>query len=97
MAVPAALKEPWNRSENPVQLSSYYIQFIPNPRDRVYKEFGLFVKSPLPEEAEKLELELHLARGRSVMTKLVPAGATTFTYNEVMVLSKLDINAIFVP
>ncbi|KAI9170074.1 hypothetical protein LWI28_022187 [Acer negundo] len=31
-----------------------------------------------------MELDLHLARGRSVMTKLVPLGVTEFTKDEVM-------------
>ncbi|KAK4842375.1 hypothetical protein QYF36_020458 [Acer negundo] len=84
MLVPATLRDWWTESESPICLNSYYIHFIPDPPDRIYKEFGLFVKSPLPGEAEKMELDLHLARGRSVMTKLVPLGVTEFTKDEVM-------------
>ena len=83
MLVPALLKEPWNSSEIPACLQSYYIEFTPNPADRIYKRFGLFIKENLPAEAVKMELELHLARGRSVTTKLVPSGVTEFYEDEV--------------
>ncbi|KAG6676656.1 hypothetical protein I3842_15G163400 [Carya illinoinensis] len=83
MLVPAALKEPWTNLENPVCLNSYYIEFCPDPKDRIYKKFGLFVKAPLPLEAERMELDLHLARGRSVMTKLVPSGVAEFNQIEI--------------
>ncbi|XP_062159041.1 dicer-like protein 4 [Alnus glutinosa] len=84
MLVPAALRKPWTNLENSVRLNSYYIKFSPDPEDRVYKKFGLFVKAPLPLEAERMELDLHLARGRSVMTKLVPSGIAEFDKNEIM-------------
>ncbi|KAE8682671.1 Dicer-like protein 4 [Hibiscus syriacus] len=83
MLVPAMLKEPWTNLENYV-LHTYYIKFIPDPEDRSYKEFALFVKSPLPKEAERMELDLHLARRRSVMTKLVPSGVAEFKREEIM-------------
>ncbi|XP_022729085.1 dicer-like protein 4 isoform X2 [Durio zibethinus] len=84
MLVPAALKEPWTNLESYVLLNSYYIKFIPDPEDRSYKKFGLFVKSPLPKEAERMELDLHLARRRSVMTKLIPSGVAEFKREEIM-------------
>ena len=83
MLVPAVLKEPWTDMENPVHFYSYYIEFIPHPEDRDYKNFGLFVKAALPEEAERMELVLHLARGRSVMTKFMPSGVAEFDKDEV--------------
>ncbi|GMI92533.1 DICER-LIKE 4, dicer-like 4 [Hibiscus trionum] len=83
MLVPAVLKKMRTNLENYV-LHSYYIKFIPDPEDRSYKEFALFVKSPLPKEAERMELDLHLARHRSVMTKLVPSGVTEFKGEEIM-------------
>ncbi|PON81286.1 Helicase [Trema orientale] len=83
MLVPAVLKERWHSTEIPAYLHSYYIEFTPNPVDRTYKRFGLFVKENLPAEAVKMELELHLARGRSVMTKLVPSGLAEFYEDEV--------------
>ena len=84
MLVPALLKQPWQSSEDSlVCLYSYYVEFTPDPADRIYKEFGLFLNASLPLEAEKMELELHLSRGRSVMTKLVPSGVTQFHRNEV--------------
>lgn len=86
MLVPALLKESWSTSENHVCLNSYYIQFFPDPKDRIYKDFGLFVKSPLPQEAEKMELDLHLARGRIVKTEFVPSGVAEFTKDEVTVV-----------
>ncbi|TYH69445.1 hypothetical protein ES332_D05G056400v1 [Gossypium tomentosum] len=49
-----------------------------------YKEFALFVKSPLPKEAERMELDLHLSRRRSVMTKLTPSGVAEFKREEIM-------------
>lgn len=56
-------------------------------KDRsIYREFGLFVKSLLPGEAEHLKVDLHLARGRSVMTKLVPSGVAEFTKDEVTII-----------
>ncbi|XP_031381749.1 LOW QUALITY PROTEIN: dicer-like protein 4 [Punica granatum] len=84
MLVPDALSEPWSYDENAVVLCSYYMHFRPDPADRAYKTFSLFLKSPLPEEAEKLELDLHLARGRSVMTKLVPTGPVVFGKDEIV-------------
>ncbi|KAH0970234.1 hypothetical protein GBA52_022390 [Prunus armeniaca] len=84
MLVPAALKEPWSNLEDHVSLSSYYLKFNPVPEDRIYKSFGLFVKAPLPVEAESMELDLHLAHGRSVMTELVPSGFAEFGKDEIL-------------
>lgn len=84
MLVPAALREPCTILDNPVKLNSYYMEFSPHPNDRIYKKFGLFVKAPLPVEAERMEVDLHLARGRSVMTKLVPSGLAEFDKDEVI-------------
>lgn len=83
MLVPDALKEPWSSSEDLVSLSSYYIKFNPVPEDRIYRSFGLFVKAPLPVEAGTMELDLHLAHSRSVITKLVPSGFANFGKDEV--------------
>lgn len=83
MLVPAVLKESWTELEKPIHLNSYYIEFCPVPEDRIYKQFGLFLKAPLPLEADKMSLELHLARGRSVMTKLVPSGLSKFSTDEI--------------
>lgn len=83
MLVPAVLKESWTELEKPIHLNSYYIEFCPVPEDRIYKQFGLFLKAPLPLEADKMSLELHLARGRSVMTKLVPSGLSKFRPDEI--------------
>ncbi|XP_062157664.1 dicer-like protein 4 isoform X2 [Alnus glutinosa] len=85
MLVPAALRKPLITDlENSVSLNSYYIEFSPDPEDRIYKKFGLFVKAPLPGEAERMELDLHLSGRRSVMTKLVPTGIAEFDKNEIM-------------
>lgn len=83
MLVPAVLKGSWAELEDPIHLSSYYIKFCPAPEDRIYKNFGLFVKAPLPLEAERMELDLHLARGRSVFIELVPSGLSEFNKDEV--------------
>lgn len=85
MLVPYVLREPWTKAKNTtLSLNSYFIKFNPSPADRLYKDFGLFLKTPLPQEAARMELDLQLARGRSVLTKIVPCGTLEFTYNEVI-------------
>ncbi|KAL3629633.1 endoribonuclease Dicer [Castilleja foliolosa] len=83
MLVPAALRKPWTAVGNSTSFSSYYIKFCPNPADRTYKRFGLFMKEPLPEEAGKLKVDLCLARGRMVMTQLIPTGVSSFNKDEI--------------
>ena len=83
MLVPAALKEPWTDLETSVSLNFYFVKFCPHPADRLYKKFGLFLKAPLPGEAERMKLDLSLAHGRSVMTELVPSGVANFDKDEV--------------
>ncbi|KAL9263922.1 Dicer-like protein [Drosera capensis] len=83
MLVPGALTKQWNVLEEPVCLNSYFVRFTAKPHDRQYKEFGLFIKAPLPSDAEKLELDLHLAHGRSVITELLPSGVTQFDQEEI--------------
>ncbi|KAK4369861.1 hypothetical protein RND71_009336 [Anisodus tanguticus] len=90
MIVPAAFKEQWTETENPVFLNSYYIKFLPCPIDRVYKNFGLFLKAPLPQEAERMKLDLNLARGRIVKTELIPSGTTNFENNEIQLAVKFQ-------
>ncbi|KAM7508303.1 hypothetical protein LguiA_018756 [Lonicera macranthoides] len=90
MLVPATLKEPWNEENNTVCLYSYFIKFSPTPPDRTYKDFGLFVKATLPQEAERMELELHLARGRLVKTELDPSGVVKFDKDEIMLAEKIQ-------
>lgn len=90
MLVPAALKEPWSNSANSVCLSSYFVKFSPHPVDRDYKPFGLFVKLPLPGEAERMKLDLYLARGRSVMTELVPSTVVKFDKDEIVLAEKFQ-------
>lgn len=85
MLVPSSLREPWIKVEHKtIYLNSYFIKFSPSPADRLYKDFGLFLKAPIPEEAERMKLDLHLARGRSVLTEIVPCGASEFNENEVI-------------
>lgn len=84
MHVPGLLKQKWDPSMSCVNLHSYYIRFVPDPADRVYRKFGLFMKSPLPIEAETMDLELHLAYQRSVGVKMFPAGVTEFDNDEVL-------------
>jgi endoribonuclease Dicer len=92
MLIPAALKESWKEGET-VYLHSYFVKFSPSPPDRNYKEFGIFVKSPLPSEAERMELDLHLARGRLVTAQLVPFGVTRFNGDEIKLAE--DIQEMF--
>ncbi|KAL2502529.1 Dicer-like protein 4 [Forsythia ovata] len=90
MLVPAALRESWTEMGNTTCLSSYYIKICPNPVDRVYKKFGIFVKVPLPEEAGKMKLDLCLARGRSVTTELIPSGVARFDKDEIALAEKFQ-------
>ncbi|KAK2993669.1 hypothetical protein RJ640_009484 [Escallonia rubra] len=90
MLVPAILKGPWEKQENTVCLSSYFAKFSPHPVDRSYKEFGIFLKKPLPGEAESMKLDLRLARGRSVMTELVPYGFAKFDEEEIILSEKFQ-------
>ncbi|MED6180828.1 endoribonuclease Dicer [Stylosanthes scabra] len=83
MLVPSTFRKSWINEEENVHLNSYYIKFCPLPEDRVYKKFGLFIMTRLPAEAEKLELDLHLAHGRSVMTTFVPFGVIEFDKHEI--------------
>ncbi|XP_030546666.1 dicer-like protein 4 [Rhodamnia argentea] len=108
MLVPAVLRETWSGLEN-VFLHTYCIEFRPDPADRTYKEFGLFVKARLPAEAETMEIDLHLARGRSVKTKLVPSAVVAFDKDEIVeaqkfqemflkvILDRSDLQPEFVP
>ncbi|KAJ1385905.1 Ribonuclease III domain [Sesbania bispinosa] len=82
MLVPSAFGHSWI-NEKIVHLNSYYIKFCPCPEDRDYRRFGLFIMTRLPMEAEKLELDLHLAHGRSVMTKFIPFGVVEFDKDEI--------------
>ncbi|GFP97060.1 dicer-like protein 4 [Phtheirospermum japonicum] len=83
MLVPAALRKPWTEVGNSTSFSSYYIKFCPNPADRTYKKFGLFMKEPLPEEAGEMKVDLCLARGRMVMTQLIPSGVSSLNEDEI--------------
>ena len=83
MLIPSAFRQGWTNKEKVIHLYSYYVKFSPIPEDRIYKKFGLFVMTHLPLEAEKMEIDLHLAHGRSVMTNLVPFGVEEFNEDEV--------------
>ncbi|KAL5698800.1 endoribonuclease Dicer [Ranunculus cassubicifolius] len=84
MLSPSILKNQWDNSENPVHLNVYFMDFVPVPNDRLYQRFGLFVKMPLPRDAETMEIDLHLAHGRIVKTKLVPLGVMEFGAVEIV-------------
>ncbi|CAN8252441.1 unnamed protein product [Cochlearia groenlandica] len=83
MFVPGLFKQKWDSSVSCVNLHSYYIRFVPHPADRAYRKFGLFLKSPLPLEAETMEFDLHLAHQRSVGVKIFPAKVTEFNNDEI--------------
>jgi len=63
--------------------------------------FGLFLKNPLPKEAESMEIDLHLHHSRIVKTALIPSGVITFDRDEVNRLENLSIythtHHIFLP
>ncbi|XP_017241588.1 dicer-like protein 4 isoform X3 [Daucus carota subsp. sativus] len=90
MLVPAVLKEPWSEAEDSVHLRSYFVKFRPHPPDRDYRPFGLFVKASLPGDAERMKLDLHLARGRSVATELVPFRTLLFSRDQLALAEKFQ-------
>lgn len=83
MLVPSVLKASWSNFDSQINMYFYYIRLVPIPEDRQYRMFGLFVMSPLPKEAEKLEVDLHLAHGRIVEAGIEPKGMLTFCKEEV--------------
>ncbi|XP_012844161.1 PREDICTED: dicer-like protein 4 isoform X2 [Erythranthe guttata] len=90
MLVPAALRKTWTEEKNSTSFSSYYIKFCPNPADRIYQRFGLFVKEPLSEEAGKMKVDLCLARGRTVMTEIIPSGVVRLDKDEIAAAEKFQ-------
>ncbi|KAI3524344.1 hypothetical protein L1887_02997 [Cichorium endivia] len=91
MLVPSALRDPWIKStRTTIRLNSYFIKFSPSPADRLYKDFGLFLKRQIPQEAERMKLDLHLAKGRSVFTEIVPCGALEFNNNEIVLAERFQ-------
>ncbi|XP_020265696.1 endoribonuclease Dicer homolog 4-like isoform X2 [Asparagus officinalis] len=83
MLVPAVLRMPWSTTDD-VDFYFYYIKCVPIPDDRNYRKFGLFVKVPIPDEAETMEVDLHLAHGRIVKTGFVSMGKITLDREEVL-------------
>ncbi|EPS69439.1 hypothetical protein M569_05327, partial [Genlisea aurea] len=97
MLVPAALRMPWKDVENSVCFSSYCIKLCPDPADRIYRSFGLFLKEPLPEEACRMKLDLCLDQGRSVRAEIVPSGVVKFDKDEIAaaeVFQKISLGVI---
>uniref|UniRef100_A0A0D9W711 Dicer-like protein 4 n=1 Tax=Leersia perrieri TaxID=77586 RepID=A0A0D9W711_9ORYZ len=78
MLIPEVLKPSRLKLDCLSKLHFYYVRFIPIPEDRRYQMFGLFVINPLPEEAETLEVDLHLARGRIVKAGIKHLGKIAF-------------------
>ncbi|PWA74613.1 dicer-like 4 [Artemisia annua] len=91
MLVPSVLKEPWIKAKHKRHcLNSYFIKFSPSPADRIYKNFGLFLRARIPQEAENMKLDLQLARGRSVLSEIVPCGTLEFTSNEIVLAERFQ-------
>nr|XP_043623396.1 dicer-like protein 4 isoform X2 [Erigeron canadensis] len=91
MLVPAALRVPWTKVEHKtLRLNSYFIKLSPSPADRLYKKFGLFLKAPIPQEAERMSLDIQLARGRSVLTELVPCGGSEFNDDKIVLAERFQ-------
>lgn len=84
MLIPAVLKPSRYNLDCSLNLHFYYIEFIPKPADRRYQMFGLFVIDALPKEAEKLDVELHLARVRIVKAGIKYSGMITFNKEEAL-------------
>ncbi|XP_020525714.1 endoribonuclease Dicer homolog 4 isoform X2 [Amborella trichopoda] len=83
MLVPAALRTPLV-NEHHATFNFYLVQFVPVPEDRDYKTFGLFAPLRLPEEAETMQLDLHLAHGRIVKASLVHSGVVEFHERQII-------------
>ncbi|KAG8082637.1 hypothetical protein GUJ93_ZPchr0014g47162 [Zizania palustris] len=90
MLIPAVLKPSIFKLDGLLNLHFYYVKFIPIPADRRYQMFGLFVINPLPEEAETLEVDLHLARGRIVKAGIRHLGTIAFDKEKMMLAHKFQ-------
>ncbi|GAA0157583.1 hypothetical protein LIER_14823 [Lithospermum erythrorhizon] len=91
MHIPNTLRKAWIADlDSFICIHCYYIKFCPNPPDRLYEQFGLFIKETLPREAENLKLVLNLARGRSVKIELIPSGIVTFAKEEMIRAEKFQ-------
>lgn len=84
MLIPAVLRPPRCKLDCSLKLHFYYIEFLPIPADRRYQMFGLFVINRLPEESEKLDVELHLARARIVKAGIKYLGKIEFNKEEAL-------------
>ncbi|AQK44734.1 dicer-like 103 [Zea mays] len=84
MLIPAVLRPSRCKLDSSFKLHFYYIEFIPIPADRRYQMFGLFVINRLPEESEKLDVELHLARARIVKAGIKYLGKIEFNKEEAL-------------
>jgi endoribonuclease Dicer len=90
MLVPAVLRPSRYKLDCLLNLHFYYIEFIPKPADRRYQMFGLFVIDALPKEAEKLDVELHLAHARVVKAGIKYLGMMTFNKEEALSCSSVQ-------
>ncbi|XP_074579672.1 endoribonuclease Dicer homolog 4 isoform X2 [Curcuma longa] len=90
MLLPAVLRRSWKSNDTKIDMYFYYIQLVPKPNDRDYRMFGLFISNPLPEEAERLEVDLHLNHGRIVNTKFLSQGIVTFDKEEIVLAQQFQ-------
>ena len=77
-AVPEVFRSPVKCIDDHLNFHFYFLDLKPMPDDRKYKEFGLFVASPLPKEVENMEVDLCLTHCRIVKTVLVHSGDVMF-------------------
>ena len=84
MLIPSVLRPSRCKLDCSLKLHFYYIEFIPKPADRRYQMFGLFVINRLPEESEKLDVELHLAHARIVKAGIKYLGKIEFNKEEAL-------------
>lgn len=73
----------------PARLHVYRICLAPEPFDREYAEFALFLEAALDNELASVEVRLNLSGGRAVTAKLIPAGQMDLDQCQVRVLSAL--------
>ncbi|CAA7398025.1 unnamed protein product [Spirodela intermedia] len=88
--VPAMLRAPQTDIEDQFNFHFYLIKFKPIPDDRKYREFGLFVTTPLPKEAETMDVDLCLTHRRIVKTGLIHSGSVMFDKEKIVSAQKFQ-------
>ncbi|CAA6661652.1 unnamed protein product [Spirodela intermedia] len=86
----ACIEAPQTDIEDQFNFHFYLIKFKPIPDDRKYREFGLFVTTPLPKEAETMDVDLCLTHRRIVKTGLIHSGSVMFDKEKIVSAQKFQ-------